>query len=136
MALTRLAALVKADNDPGLLLAYADNLQDVSPRGLELAFADLEGSWTVPGTLPMPAEIKALAGRLLDGERRSKEHAEQQREQRELRAARERGETFGLADVMKAIRSEQPAQMPTVDVAVRRRELKDQAEQLLRKEAE
>lgn len=71
LAVTRLAAAIKASYEEGQLDIYADALEDVRPRVLELAFTHLEKHHAIPA-LPAPGEIREI-GLVLRGEERRRE---------------------------------------------------------------
>ena len=126
-ALTRLAALAKTATEPALLDAYADSLEDLRPRALELAFVWLERNWNVPGTLPVPAEIRELATRLRQEEQEAERERQRRAEQQALerRRAEHPEEFFSYTDFLAeasrrlaaARRSPEQTQMVIIEAA-------------------
>lgn len=108
-ALTRLAALIHANQDEPLLIALAELLSDMAPRALQLAFEHLEHTHQDPW-LPSPAQIRALGEQLHKAEigenyRRglAEQTAAENRRFAERVAAGE-DEYYGLADLAKIAR--------------------------------
>ena len=106
-ALTRLAALTKSEPDIGLLMAYADSLEDVHPRGLELAFIEFERTWKIPA-LPTPGEIRECADAALQRERRREREDREHATREEWRQAAAAGQTMTFADFVRKLRVDRP----------------------------
>jgi hypothetical protein len=143
-ALTSLAALTGATNDDaGLLDLMAEQLEDVHPRALELAFAWLNKHWikrdgegqVIRGTMPIPQEIRELAQSLHSEEKRKLAEQKEADELRELKRQRAEhpGEFFGVgdlaADVLASIGT-----VPNTDTATQRAKLQQQKVELLNSE--
>lgn len=108
-ALTRLAALIHANQDEPLTIALAELLSDMEPRALQLAFEHLEHTHRDPW-LPSPAEVRALGEQLHKAEigedfrRRIAEREAAMNRQTAARVAAGDDEYYGLADLARIAR--------------------------------
>ena len=104
-AVTRLAAAIKASYNEGDLAIYADTLEDVKPRVLELAFAEMEKTITI-AALPTPGEIRELGTNLRADEWRKEEYRRDRERMAQLKAAAEADPCSDeeLAELKKRVR--------------------------------
>jgi hypothetical protein len=110
-ALDTLAALTGATNDGGLLDIMAEQLEDMHPRALELAFTWLNKHWikrddrgqVIRGSMPLPQEIREKGEALYAAEIRKAKEAASVAELADLKRREASGEKFyGLDDLAKA----------------------------------